>query len=712
MLNLRLRYPAAYRVPLAIFITGLLMMTFGVVVMAQGERALTSDTPVTGVLDSSNFIQVYTIDSQAAQTLVVTASNEIGIPLAIVITDELGNAVAQIADSDVTGDVELSATLLTPGTYYITVFKAAGVSSVSELEFSLTATFTDGAEVTVEATPEPTSIPDSVEATPATSVDTISSQQLLTTTGMTINLSWSTTDDLDIEVRDPIGGSLYWETPTVASGGTLGPNLNQGCALTTSTPVETATWSPGGIPTGSYELLVYYQQACDGENPVTFSLDPTVDTVSLGGLQGTLLPGQVFVTSFVVNADGTAQFTGLSGIVDEQILPDSTANILANATPVTVGTSVTGLITSAEPYAAYSFTAGANDILTISMSATSGSLDTFLLLLDAQGNIIRSNDDLGVGFTDSQISNALLPSEGTYTIVATRYGKRVGGTEGSYVLSVGAQATNLPEEFLNLERGSLEFTLLWNTDDDLQLLVRDPAGDAVYDDVSTIRSGGRLGAQGNVGCRVTDGTPFSYIYWPQGTQPRPGVYEIEVWFQNECVDTTQGVNFNLFATYNGQEVFNVSASPVVNDRYLISFTLEPNGTVTLSDGGIIRGLETLPYQAELENAQILSSGATINGTITQNNKFDLFVFQGAAGDLVSISMNATSGTLDPTLYLVGPFNNLIAENDDVVAGENRNSLISNITLPETGQYIIIATHFGALFGGTTGTYSLTLTQLN
>jgi hypothetical protein len=47
-----------------------------------------------------------------------------------------------------------------------------------------------------------------------------------------------------------------------------------------------------------------------------------------------------------------------------------------------------------------------------------------------------------------------------------------------------------------------------------------------------------------------------------------------------------------------------------------------------------------------------------------------------------------------------------------VAGENTNSLIADFTLPQDGQYIIIATHYGALYGGTTGTYQLTLTQRN
>lgn len=704
-------------VPLCI----LFLAVFTFVASAQESRTLSPGTAISSTFDADNFIQVFTIDVQAGQALTVSATNAIGIPLALVITDASGNTLSQIADADVDGEVSLSDVVADQtGTYYVTVFKAAGVGSVSQLDFTLLAELTDVAQVTLEAvatttiqaTALPTNAPETTDPAIMAEVPAETVSQLITTQGMTINLSWTTTDDLDLEIRDPIGGSLYFQTPTVPSGGTLGPNINQGCAATTTNATETAVWSPGGVPTGSYEILVYFQQDCDDPGPVSFTITPIVDGVILGDINGSLLSGQIFVTSFRVNGDGTSANSGISGVVEDEVLPDTAANVLAAATPITVGQAVSGTITSDDPYDAYSFTVESNDIVTITQTASSGSLDTFLLLLDSQGNIIRSNDDLADGITNSQISSALLTTPGTYTIVATRYGKRAGGTEGDYALTLSAQATNLPEEFINLTRGSLEFTLVWDTDDDLQLLVRDPAGDAVYDDQPTIRSGGQIAAQGNLNCvPATTSRPFSYIYWPQQILPRPGVYEIEVWFQSECT-ATEPVNFNLFATYNGQEVFNVTAQPILNERYLISFTLEADGSTTLSDGGIIRGLETLPYQAEIENAGVLQAGAVINGSITQDNKFDLYVFNADAGDLVTISMNRTSGTLDPTLYLVGPFGNIVAENDDAVVGENTNSLIANLTLPETGQYIIIATHFGALYGGTTGTYSVSLTQLN
>lgn len=673
-------------------------------VIAQ-QRVLTPGTPITGVLNEIGIVQVYTVQGQANQLLSLTASNEIGVPLALVLTDTQGNLVAQVVDTEVTGDIALNGvTLPATGSYYVTVFKAGGVQSVSEVTFTLTLTLdTPGAQLQPTAQPV-------TEVTPEVTVEsTLDFGQVVTTSGLSIQLTWNSTDDLDLEVRDPVGGSLYWETPTVASGGTLSGNVNQGCEVTTAqSPTESALWSPGGIPTGSYEIIVYFQEACAGANPATFTVTPTIDGVALTPIQATILPDQTYVSSFRVNADGSGTLNPLNGVVNDD-LPAAAGELIVNAQPIDIGSFVTGQITNEQAYQAYRFTGAANDLVTISMNADTGSLDPYLFLLDAGGNIIRTNDDLGDGETDSLIGNALLPAAGDYTIVATRYARRIGGTEGAYTLSINTQSTNLPEAFLNLPRGLLEVRLLWNTNADLQLLVRDSSGNAVFDDQPTVRSGGTLAASGNVNCTVPTGTPFSYIYWPTNLPPRPGSYEVEVWFQNECNDPSP-VSFNLYVTYNGREIFSDTAQPLTNDRYLTSFTLQADGTVIPSEGGIITGIDSLPYQSELENALPITATEPRNGSITFDNKFDMYVFSAEAGDIVSISMTNTSGTLDPTLYLIGPLGNRVAENDDAVAGENTNSLIADLTLPESGQYIIIATHFGALYGGTTGTYTLTLTQ--
>jgi hypothetical protein len=115
----------------------------------------------------------------------------------------------------------------------------------------------------------------------------------------------------------------------------------------------------------------------------------------------------------------------------------------------------------------------------------------------------------------------------------------------------------------------------------------------------------------------------------------------------------------------------------------------------------------LPYQAELESAIVMQPGINLTGNIRPDNKFDVYAFDGLVGDVVTISMNGTLPTLDTLLFLIDPNQVEIARNDDANA-DTRNSLINRVTLGANGRYYILATHFGAIYGGTTGPYTLSL----
>lgn len=88
----------------------------------------------------------------------------------------------------------------------------------------------------------------------------------------------------------------------------------------------------------------------------------------------------------------------------------------------------------------------------------------------------------------------------------------------------------------------------------------------------------------------------------------------------------------------------------------------------------------------------------------------MYAFEGQQGDLVTIRMELTGGTLDTALYLISPEGIQLAYNDDVTPGDNTNSVIEEVTLASTGTYYIIATHYGLNVGGTQGTYNLELIQ--
>ncbi|MCC6804084.1 MAG: PPC domain-containing protein, partial [Anaerolineae bacterium] len=101
----------------------------------------------------------------------------------------------------------------------------------------------------------------------------------------------------------------------------------------------------------------------------------------------------------------------------------------------------------------------------------------------------------------------------------------------------------------------------------------------------------------------------------------------------------------------------------------------------------------------------LKPGA-IEGNINNAAPVVRYSFDASADDSVSISMETTSGDLDPFLFLYAPDGTLVERNDDRESG-NRNALIA-LTLPQQGTYVIEATRFEQASVLTSGTFRLTL----
>jgi len=101
------------------------------------------------------------------------------------------------------------------------------------------------------------------------------------------------------------------------------------------------------------------------------------------------------------------------------------------------------------------------------------------------------------------------------------------------------------------------------------------------------------------------------------------------------------------------------------------------------------------------NGQILQASLK-NGdrTLPNNSYFHTYVFEGKAGQQITIEMD--SDQIDSHLYLLLPAKErLIAENDDI-SPKNFNSRLT-VTLPENGIYYLLANTFEA---GESGSYSL------
>ncbi len=108
----------------------------------------------------------------------------------------------------------------------------------------------------------------------------------------------------------------------------------------------------------------------------------------------------------------------------------------------------------------------------------------------------------------------------------------------------------------------------------------------------------------------------------------------------------------------------------------------------------------------------ISYGQTQVGAIDNSNYLLFYVFAGAAGDTITIEVDQLSGNVDAILYLfqaTGGSWTQIASNDDSPIGGTYDPLLSEITLPASGTYLIAVGRYGLeKEANMAGTFSITL----
>src|SRR5262249_1804338 len=126
--------------------------------------------------------------------------------------------------------------------------------------------------------------------------------------------------------------------------------------------------------------------------------------------------------------------TGSYSILLSHVGTTSTATNIA----LNYGDSVAGEISEQHFEVVYTFRAARGDVVTITMQRISGDLDSYLLLADAQGNVLIQSDDdpLSPGTLDAAITNYRIEKTGAYAIVATRFGRAGGKSKGNFALNL------------------------------------------------------------------------------------------------------------------------------------------------------------------------------------------------------------------------------------------------------------------------------------
>jgi hypothetical protein len=713
--NREQRYPAAMVFAVILFIV---LTALAGVALAQGNppaKVKIGDT-VTGTLDAKSFAQTFALDGKAGDTLTLTATTKsAGLSLAMLLIGPSGNILSQTTTPGTTATIK-DVQLPGDGQYLITVLRGTGAQGTAKGDFSLA--------ITGSAT--------------QSAANLISLPQ-----GLTVTLNWNTADDMNLEVRDPIGGDVTFRNPTVPSGGRLINNVNADCGTATAdNPTETISWPSGNVPAGSYEIIAYFIKTCQPTSSATaaptaatsssvtgalpFAIIVTVNGTALEPVRSTLNVNQQYVASFLLEA--ADKVTLNQGGINQQVDVTPFASKIAAPTALNNRTSVTGTIDHNNPADAWSFTiTGGTRNVSINMDANSGSLDPFLVLLGPNGSTISTNDDANDTTRGAALVNQAL-GNGTYTIVATRFALAIGGTEGNYTLSIAngrgtttvsnptavPAATAAQTTSATLPTGSIEVTLIWNSHADLRLLIRDPAGRSVFSDNRQPESSGILERLGNFKCANTTTTPLTYAYWPTN-ELVTGTYEVGVWLQDRCGDTTVLPTYTLTVKVRNQPqpVINIQDRPEPNGKHLLTtFTIDQSGNATQGPAGIVtstfKDQGTFP---DLATATALSFGTPVTGTIDNSKPFDVYTFQAKAGDHIAIAERQTSGTLDTHLFVFDSNGNQIAENDDI-SNKDSNSRVEIAKMKADGTYVVIASRYGVKLGGTQGSYELTIAQLN
>ncbi|MCY3582990.1 MAG: PPC domain-containing protein [Chloroflexota bacterium] len=107
-----------------------------------------------------------------------------------------------------------------------------------------------------------------------------------------------------------------------------------------------------------------------------------------------------------------------------------------------------------------------------------------------------------------------------------------------------------------------------------------------------------------------------------------------------------------------------------------------------------------------ERGSSLRYGDSVIGTISDANPEVYYTFQARQGDILTISMLRSSGTLDPYLQVVDGERFVIAQNDDQIGADTRNARIDALIIARSGTYIIAATRYD----NSAGSFVLTLEE--
>ncbi len=284
------------------------------------------------------------------------------------------------------------------------------------------------------------------------------------------------------------------------------------------------------------------------------------------------------------------KYVGRIGALGMLALALAAGNLRAWAAPasqstqrITYGQTVEGFISDTEEEQYWNFSGAAGNVVLIDMEAAEGSpLDPLLSLMDADGALLESDDDGGVGL-DARIGPYTLPVTGTYTIVASRY-----NGSGSYRLRL-----------------------------------------------ATLDTAPRLAVQKTVRGEVNVETPAEY-YLAQTDATEPELVNLKLAVEG----VSNGPQLQIYAA-DGTPILS-APNATQNDaqllllpdtRYIVAVAMTDEG-----EGGAYR------LMMEPADAALLTNGVQQQGQLTTPEDVKRHYFVGARGDVVQVTLESENNS--------------------------------------------------------------------
>ncbi|MDX1992090.1 MAG: PPC domain-containing protein [bacterium] len=399
------------------------------------------------------------------------------------------------------------------------------------------------------------------------------------------------------------------------------------------------------------------------------SLDPEIDTLLISRTE----TYQVVVARFGYNLGSTA---GSYELLIERIGTSS-----ESGTVLRYGDTITNTISAQTPELYYSFRALQGDVVNITMHHLSGDLDPYLQIVqvvNGQAIVILESDDAIPNSLDARIEGFIVPAQGTYYIVATRYGQIAGTSTGNFLLTLEEAASSgqgtSPLAALSIRQGdTVEGTL---AEDTYQRYYR---FEATQDDLLTIRMN-RL-----------DGDLDCYLILTDANLR-------ELTFDD---DSGEGVQNSLISSFR---------VPTTGTYYVIATRYQQAA-----------GSTTGRYRLELEGtgnafANVpagiprLSYGTAVTGTIDAGVPEVRYAFFAQQDEVVTVTMTRGSGDLIPSLQLLDSGEQSVSTAEATNAAPTT-AIIDRFTISATGIYYVSASSFAPPGGRTSGSYTLVVVRV-